>query len=36
MIRGDECLQRNQGRDPILRALLDCQSQTPQDPRERY
>jgi uncharacterized protein YaaQ len=35
-IRGDECLQRNQGSRPILRALLDCRSETPQDPCQCY
>jgi hypothetical protein len=35
-IRGDECLQCNQGGHPILCAFMDCRSETPQNPSQCY
>ena len=35
-IRGDECLQRNEGGHPILRAYLGSRSETSQDPCQRH
>ena len=35
-IRRVQCLQRNQGRHPILRAFLDCRSEATHDPRQRH
>ena len=35
-IRGVKCLQRNEGRDTVIRAHMDSRSETTQDPRQRH
>ena len=35
-IRGVQCLQRDEGRDTVIRAHMDSRSETTQDPRQRH